>query len=182
MVRSVFKDTHECACGYSTIDRGNWYRHQKICKHVKANAAATVAATEESDIVALLKQQLTAKDQQLAEREATFNRQLAAKDEQIAALLAATKEKKPRAAPRRSLPEPKRRHIAIAQAWLCANPDGKCRLQGQLEEYDIDHRTPLHKGGLDVPENMQALCPACHRRKTERDAQGIHPPVCEPAE
>ena len=149
---------------------------------MKANAAATVAATEESDIVALLKQQLTAKDQQLAEREATFNRQLAAKDEQIAALLAATKEKKPRAAPRRSLPEPKRRHIAIAQAWLCANPDGKCRLQGQLEEYDIDHRTPLHKGGLDVPENMQALCPACHRRKTERDAQGIHPPVCEPAE
>ena len=123
--------------------------------------------------------QLAIKDEQMRERETTFQEQLAAKDTQLAAKdaqLAAKDEqlqlllKKPRTAPaRKSLPEPKRRRIAAAQNWKCANPDGMCLLKGDLEEYDVDHRISLARDGKDVPENMQALCPACHRRKTERD-------------
>ena len=45
----------------------------------------------------------------------------------------------------------------------------KCCLKGKLQEYDIDHVIPLCQGGQDDPSNFQAICPACHRRKTERD-------------
>ena len=44
-----------------------------------------------------------------------------------------------------------------------------CLLLGLLQEYDIDHIIALWLGGLDEPSNMQALCPACHRRKTDRE-------------
>ena len=62
-----------------------------------------------------------------------------------------------------------RRKIAEAQGWRCADPDGGCLLPGELQEFDVDHVTPIWKGGLDEPENMQALCPACHWRKTNRE-------------
>ena len=35
--------------------------------------------------------------------------------------------------------------------------------------YDIDHITPLFKGGAHSLENLQALCNACHRKKTGVD-------------
>ena len=117
-------------------------------------------------MVRLLREQLATKDEQLRAKD----EQLRAKDEQIASLLAAAKEKQPRARPKRkSLTEPERREIAKAQAWLCADPDGLCLLQGELREYEVDHITPLFMNGLDHPGNMQALCPACHSRKTKRD-------------
>ena len=63
---------------------------------------------------------------------------------------------------------------------MCANPDGGCLLPGALQEYDIDHVVPVWKGGLDEPENLQAICPACHRRKTNRErverSAGAAPP------
>ena len=65
--------------------------------------------------------------------------------------------------------EPFRRKIAIRQNWKCANPDGEC-IKPDLEEYDVDHIIPLHQGGTNHQNNLQALCPACHRRKTEREA------------
>jgi 5-methylcytosine-specific restriction endonuclease McrA len=70
---------------------------------------------------------------------------------------------------RTKMPEPKRRKIATRQDWKCANPDGNCTLKGELQEYDVDHVIPLMAGGPDNESNMQALCPACHRRKTEND-------------
>jgi hypothetical protein len=151
-----------CACGYSPAKLSNLTKHQLIC-HVH-NAAGqnkdALIATLEAQVVTK-DQQLAAKDQQLAAKD----QQLAAKDEQLQLLL-----KKPRAAPaRKSLPEPKRRRIAAAQNWKCANPDGMCLLKGDLEEYDVDHRISLARGAQDDLLNMQALCPACHRRKTERD-------------
>jgi 5-methylcytosine-specific restriction endonuclease McrA len=147
----LFKEVRECNCGYMTQNRGNWSKHRKICKHVAEER-------RDSEMVELLKQQLATKDEQLA-----------AKDRQIEELLQANKVKKRAPPTRKTLSEPKRRRIAAAQNWKCANPDGMCLLKGDLEEYDVDHRISLARDGKDIPENMQALCPACHRRKTERD-------------
>jgi len=35
--------------------------------------------------------------------------------------------------------------------------------------YEIDHITPLHKGGCDSQENMQWLTIEDHRKKTGRE-------------
>ncbi len=34
--------------------------------------------------------------------------------------------------------------------------------------WDADHIVPVHDGGLDVAENLRALCLLCHRRETYR--------------
>jgi 5-methylcytosine-specific restriction endonuclease McrA len=39
----------------------------------------------------------------------------------------------------------------------------------ELQEYDIDHVIPLSCGGTDDTDNLQALCPGCHRRKTDQE-------------
>ena len=61
------------------------------------------------------------------------------------------------------LTEPQRRVIAIRQGWKC----NICRCE--LAEYDVDHITPLWKGGADEDVNRQAVCVACHRQKTDRE-------------
>ena len=39
----------------------------------------------------------------------------------------------------------------------------------ELEEYDIDHIIPLARGGTEDDDNLQALCPGCHRKKTDQE-------------
>ena len=36
--------------------------------------------------------------------------------------------------------------------------------------FEIDHIVPLQFGGADHRKNMAVLCPACHRRKSQREA------------
>ncbi len=31
---------------------------------------------------------------------------------------------------------------------------------------ELDHVVPLHKGGTDADDNLQAICTECHRKKT----------------
>lgn len=51
---------------------------------------------------------------------------------------------------------------------LCAT----CLQAGRVEAATIrDHIIPLAEGGLDVDENTQGLCDACHARKTATEAQ-----------
>jgi hypothetical protein len=101
----LFKDTRHCNCGYNTLNRGNWYQHRKICKHVAeehrdngllVEKDARIAGLEEQ--IASQRGQLVAKDEQMKEREATFKEheatfkeQLAAKDRQIDELIKAAK-------------------------------------------------------------------------------------------
>ena len=160
-----------CPCGYSTFKRSNWSTHQKRCKLIESS---------DKELINALKQQLEAKDQQMKEQLAAKDEQIKQKDVQIKELIQTANNeilslRKSQAAKNRrtKLPEPKRRKIAARQDWKCVNPDGNCTLKGELQEYDVDHIIPLMKGGLDNESNMQALCPACHRRKTETDVHTI---------
>ena len=158
----LYKAVRNCECGFSTLNRGAWSTHKKSCKLV---------ITSDKESIGSLQKQLAAKDEQLA-----------AKDEQIADLMKILRNMievhtpppiRPGAAKgtkRKKMTEPQRRKIALRQNFKCANPDGKCKLTNALEEYDVDHVIPLFLGGDDDEWNMQALCPACHRRKTENEA------------
>ena len=54
--------------------------------------------------------------------------------------------------------------VASNQKWNC----NICK--NMLDEtYEIDHITPLYKGGTNDIINLQALCPNCHRKKTIMD-------------
>ena len=53
--------------------------------------------------------------------------------------------------------------VASNQKWNC----NICK--NMLDEtYEIDHITPLYKGGTNDIINLQALCPNCHRKITSK--------------
>ena len=54
--------------------------------------------------------------------------------------------------------------VAASQKW-------KCQTCSSLLEatYEIDHILPKCKGGTNDENNLQALCPNCHRHKTRKD-------------
>jgi 5-methylcytosine-specific restriction protein A len=48
----------------------------------------------------------------------------------------------------------------------------ECRKQGRVTvATQRDHIIPLSQGGLDVPENTQPLCQACHDEKSRRESR-----------
>ena len=57
-----------------------------------------------------------------------------------------------------------KKNIAARQQW-------NCKLCSSLLEstYEIDHIIPKCKGGTNEENNLQALCPNCHRKKTRKD-------------
>lgn len=47
--------------------------------------------------------------------------------------------------------------------------DLKCRHCGRIDpNFEVDHKIPLSKGGKDEVDNMQILCRACNRIKSNR--------------
>lgn len=54
-----------------------------------------------------------------------------------------------------------KKKVAASQQWKCGN------CSGLLDEtYEVDHRLALFRGGSNEVENLVALCPHCHRKKT----------------
>lgn len=46
------------------------------------------------------------------------------------------------------------------------------RLPGCIgEATEVDHIIPVFEGGDDHPDNLQAVCPPCHKQKTQDEAQ-----------
>ena len=173
---SCYKEPRICECGYTTTLSSNWSTHKKRCKLVTTGDKDRIASLERQ--LASKDEQLAAKDEQLAAKDeqlAAKDEQLAAKDRQIEQLIKTKPPNGPRTTKRKRMTEPQRRKIALRQDFKCANPDGKCKLTDALEEYDVDHVIPLFLGGDDDEWNMQALCPACHRRKTENEALQVGP-------
>lgn len=58
------------------------------------------------------------------------------------------------------------RRSIFAREPLCRACYAKGRTTAAEE---LDHITPLHKGGTDHPDNLQPLCADCHATKTARD-------------
>ena len=168
MPSNTYKKPRTCACGYTTPYPSAWFVHRNKCKRSDEEKKTTVEIYNEQS--AVMREQLAAMREQLA----AMKEQLAAKDDQINELIQTHKKQKTedskgsKGTKRIKRPEPQRRKIAQRQNWKCADPFGVCRLKDkQLEEYDVDHIIRPSRGGTDTPENLQALCPACHRKKTE---------------
>lgn len=54
-------------------------------------------------------------------------------------------------------------------------PCASCAKPLPPREIEWDHRIPLWAGGLDTFSNLQALCEACHARKTLSDLREHRP-------
>lgn len=66
-----------------------------------------------------------------------------------------------------------RRARILARDPLCK----PCERQGTVRaSREVDHRIPLVDGGSDSDENLQGICPECHKAKTaaEVKARGGH--------
>ena len=168
----LYKEVRTCECGYSTLNRGAWSTHGKSCRmRIDPEKEALRQQVE------ALRQQLDAAMQRIQHFEqVVMNLSVAAGEHTSKLNLLArvlqqevkeVRKRKDRythqAAARCHLTEPQRRVIAIRQGWKC----NVCRCD--LAEYDVDHMTPLWKGGPDEDANRQAVCVACHRQKTDRE-------------
>lgn len=53
---------------------------------------------------------------------------------------------------------------------LYVKQSGRCACCGELLQgvFDVDHITPLSRGGSNYPENLQLLKPICNRRKSTK--------------
>ena len=62
------------------------------------------------------------------------------------------------------------RDILVKQAWRCACCGEEIYpLSGGPDDYHFDHILPLHLGGKDEPENLQALKRGHHKRKSDKE-------------
>ena len=159
MPSQTYKEPRVCKCGYTTNFPSAWCVHKKSCKLV---------VTSDKELIATLKEQLAAKDRQINEQREDlrmFEKLLAERFEELKDEVKQLRKRKKAARINRS--EPERRKIAERQNWKCASKT--CELAGKLEAYDLDHIIPLWKGGEDTEDNLQALCPACHRGKTDME-------------
>lgn len=68
----------------------------------------------------------------------------------------------------------------IRKRWFAKNPlCVACKRKGYITvATELDHITPLYKGGKDDDTNRQGLCADCHKAKTNVDL-GYKPKGCD---
>jgi len=62
---------------------------------------------------------------------------------------------------KRAVSTMRKKYVASGQDWKC----GHCHKQLD-HTYEIDHKLRLDEGGTNDVNNLIALCPSCHRKKT----------------
>ena len=160
----LYKEARQCKCGYTTSHRGAWSTHKRLCKVIQ-NELGSI----DKERIASLEQQLAIKDRQIEEYRKEIERLLAERCTELNEEVKRLRKSK-RGPKRIHRTEPERRKIAKRQNWMCAGKECPAATRGEeLEEYDIDHIIPLSRGGSEDPGNLQALCPGCHRKKTEQE-------------
>lgn len=69
---------------------------------------------------------------------------------------------------KRSVSETKKKFVSARQNWKCA------RCNQQLNAYfEVDHKIALKNGGSNHVDNLESLCPNCHREKTAMDNMAL---------
>lgn len=63
----------------------------------------------------------------------------------------------------------KREEIVERQNWLCAI----CGFPMKRNAFEIDHIQAVENGGDAADDNLRALHPKCHRKKTDEDIRGM---------
>jgi 5-methylcytosine-specific restriction endonuclease McrA len=66
---------------------------------------------------------------------------------------------------KRSVSQRMKKEVGARAGWKCE----VCR-DTVNANFEVDHRVPLFKAGDNSFENLQLLCPDCHRTKTAEDA------------
>ena len=61
--------------------------------------------------------------------------------------------------------------VKVKKKFVASNQKWKCSSCNELLDatYEIDHITPLYKGGTNEVSNLKALCRNCHGKKTLMD-------------
>lgn len=61
-----------------------------------------------------------------------------------------------------------RQRILERDKYLCQ----PCLEEGRITEgRDVDHKINKAHGGTDDPENLQVICPSCHKAKSQQESQ-----------
>ena len=77
----------------------------------------------------------------------------------------------PMKSPPRRFPPKVYRNILVKQDWRCACCGHRFdKLWNGFSDFHFDHILPLHLGGKDEPENLQALKRGHHAKKTHKEA------------
>ena len=61
--------------------------------------------------------------------------------------------------------EPISEHVRV---FIWRRDEGKCVQCGSQERLEYDHMIPVSKGGSNTDRNIQLLCEACNRTKSEK--------------
>mgnify|MGYP001357708180 CR=1 FL=1 len=64
----------------------------------------------------------------------------------------------------RSVGETKKKYVAAEQGWTCKDCNNPLTAW-----FEVDHKVPLHRGGSNHIDNLDALCRNCHGKRTALD-------------